>query len=276
MRMRIEPKSTCGVGLVLIFVWFVRCGQLPGFAVEAEARPIAPLLGRTEASIALRRYLLAGLPTVTPTVAAPTGIPVPSVVGQSGASAVAALRRAGLKSRRQEEATDTAPAGQVVGTSPAAGAMVDKGSAVTVIIAAPVRVAVPRVAGQTVAAATAALGRAGLKWQRREQPSEQGSPGTVIGTSPAAGQSVGKGAIVTLVVATAAPRPPALQTPPILPNRAAAVVPQSVVPQTAASSTRIFAPTPAAPQTPPPVPEPAPAVLTGDALIGHLYDNAHR
>ena len=274
--MRIEPKSTCGVGLVLIFVSFVRWGQLPGFAVEAEARPIAPLLGRTEASIAPRRYLLAGLPTVTPTVAASTGIPVPSVVGQSGASAAAALRRAGLKPRRQEEVSETAPAGQVINTLPSAGAVVDKGSAVTVIVAAPVRVAVPRVAGQNVAAAAAALGRAGLKWQRREQPSEQGSPGTVIGTSPAAGQSIGKGATVTLVVATAASRPPALQTLPLPPSRAAAVVPQSVVPQTAASSTRIFAPTPAAPQSPPSVPEPPPAVLTGDALVGHLYDNAHR
>jgi hypothetical protein len=47
------------------------------------------------------------------------------------------------------------------------------------------------------------LGHIGLKWQRREQPSERAIPGTVINTVPVAGQSEEKGATVTLVIAKA-------------------------------------------------------------------------
>ena len=45
------------------------------------------------------QYFLAGLPTVTPAVTAPTSVPVPPVVGQLRANAIAALGRAGFTSR---------------------------------------------------------------------------------------------------------------------------------------------------------------------------------
>jgi PASTA domain len=259
------------------------------------------------------RYLLAGLPTVVapvapssvpapsapaptsvpaPPVAAPVGVPVPPVVGQPGPSAIAALKRAGFKSRRQEEPSETIPPGRVMGTSPPAGTLVDKGSTVIVTIAAPVGVLMPRVVGQRVGTATAALGRVGLKWQRREQPTERATPGTVISTLPVAGQSVEKGATVTLVIAKAIYRGTAADAVPLPPNRTEAVAPWIAVLPPATTSTGSFSqrasnpfgsssaqavpppiPAPAAPSVP--TRPPAPAVLSGDALIGHLYDNAH-
>ena len=225
------------------------------------------------------QYFLAGLPILAPEVEVPTSVPVPTVVDQPGASAIAALGRAGLKSRRQEEPSETTPPGRVIGTSPPAGALVDKGSTVIVIVAAPVRVLVPRVVGQRGGDATAALGRVGLKWQRREQPSERVTPGTVISTFPIAGQSIEKGATVTLVIAKAVYRDAAVEMPPLLPNRIGTIAPSTAEPPPTASSTGYVAPRMPSPFGPAsgaePVAPPAPAPLSGDALIGHLYDNAH-
>jgi hypothetical protein len=258
------------------------------------------------------RYLLAGLPTVMapaasgsvpapsppaptsvpPPVAAPVGISVPSVVGQPGRSAIAALSRAGFKSRRQEEPSETIPPGRVMGTSPPAGTLLDKGSTVIVTIAAPVGVLVPRVVGQSVGTATAALGRVGLKSQRREQPSARATPGTVISTSPVAGQSVEKGATVTLVIAKAIYRDTAADAAALPPNRTEPAAPRMAVsppattgagsfsqrasnPFGSSSAQAVPTPTPAPAAPPVPTTPPAPAALSGDALIGHLYDNAH-
>jgi PASTA domain len=232
------------------------------------------------------QYFFAGLPILAPEVAMPTSLPVPPVVGQPGASAIAALDRAGFKSQRQEEPSETTPPGRVIGTSPSAGELVEKGSTVIVIVAVPVRVVVPRVVGQRVADATAALGRVGLKWQRREQSSERVTPGTVISTLPIAGQSVEKGATVTLAIAKAVYRDSRVETPGLPPNGIRTVAPSVAAPPPPASSTVNVAPrTPS--QVGPPgggetvVPSasaapPAPATLSGDALIGHLYDNAHQ
>jgi hypothetical protein len=243
------------------------------------------------------QYFLAGLPTLAPEVEVPTsvpvppvevpiGVPVPPVVGQPGASATAALGRAGFKPQRQEEPSETTPPGRVIGTSPPAGALVDKGSTVIVIVAAPVRVLVPRVVGQRVGDAAAALGRVGLKWLRREQSGEKVTPGTVISTLPIAGQSVEKGATVTLVIAKAVYRDSRVETPALPPNSVRTVAPSVAGPPPTASSTVNVAPrTPslAGPssgaETVVPsasAPPPAPATLSGDALIGHLYDNAHQ
>jgi len=232
------------------------------------------------------QYFLAGLPILAPEVEVPTRVPVPPVVGQPGASATAALDRAGFKSQRQEEPSETTPSGRVIGTSPPAGALVDKGSTVIVIVAAPVRVLVPRVVGQRVGDAAAALGRVGLKWLRREQSGEKVTPGTVISTLPIAGQSVEKGATVTLVIAKAVYRDSRVETPALPPNGVRTVAPSVAGPPPTASSTVNVAPrtpslagpssgaetvVPSASAAPP-----APATLSGAALIGHLYDNAHQ
>jgi PASTA domain-containing protein len=232
------------------------------------------------------KYFLAGLPILAPEVEVPISVPVPTVVDQPGASATAALDRAGFKSQRQEVPSETTPPGRVIGTSPPAGALVDKGSTVIVIVAVPVRVLVPRVVGQRVGDATAALGRVGLKWLRREQSNERVTPGTVISALPVAGQSVEKGTSVTLVIAKAVYRDSVIKTPPLPPDGIRTVAPSTAGPPPTASNTGNVAPrmpslvgpssgaetvVPSASAAPP-----APATLSGDALIGHLYDNAHQ
>jgi PASTA domain len=164
---------------------------------------------------------------------------------------------------------------------------------VIVTIAAPVGVLVPRVVGQSMGTAAAALGGVGLKWQRREQPSERATPGMVISTLPVAGQSVEKGATVTLVIAKAIHRDTAATNAALLPpDHTEAAAPRiAVLPLATTSTGSVYPgpsnpfrsnsaqaaspPLPAHPAPPAPTPMPAPAVLSGDALIGHLYDNAH-
>lgn len=63
-------------------------------------------------------------------------------------------------------------------------------------------VAIPNVAGQPEAAATAQLQGLGLKVERREEASPQVPKGQVIATTPAAGSQIRGGATVTLVVST--------------------------------------------------------------------------
>jgi beta-lactam-binding protein with PASTA domain len=111
------------------------------------------------------------------------------------------------------------------------------------------------------------------------------TPGTVISTLPVAGQSVDKGATVTLVIARAAPRDSPVAPPPLPPSGTGTVTPWTAGPRPTASSTGSVPPTPpnpfgapsgaAAVAPPTPAAPPAPTVLSGDALIGHLYDNAH-
>jgi PASTA domain len=256
-----------------------------GFQWRGEPQREEELSETTPPDHRAGQYFFVGLPILAPEVAMPTSLPVPPVVGQPGASAIAALDRAGFKSQRQEEPSETTPPGRVIGTSPSAGVLVDKGSTVIVIVAVPVRVVVPRVVGQRAGDATAALGRVGLKWQRREQSSERVTPGTVISTLPIAGQSVEKGATVTLAIAKAVYRDSRVETPRLPPNGIRTVAPSVAAPPPMASSTVNVAPRPSL--VGPPggaetvVPSasaapPAPATLSGDALIGHLYDNAHQ
>jgi serine/threonine-protein kinase len=66
---------------------------------------------------------------------APTTVTVPSVVGESQTAAAAALGGAGLRpSVRQAETSESSKAGTVLAQSPAAGARVRKGAAVTITV----------------------------------------------------------------------------------------------------------------------------------------------
>jgi len=168
---RLTITGGAGLGLIVCLFWpSVHLPDVVGrLRIEAEASPIGFQRQRQEEFGEMAapdhragQYFLAGLPILTPEVAVPNSVPVPAVVGQLGASATAALDRAGFKSQRQEEPSETTPPGRVIGTSPSAGALVDKGSTVIVIVAVPDRVLVPRVVGQRVGDATAALGRVGL------------------------------------------------------------------------------------------------------------------
>jgi serine/threonine-protein kinase len=127
----------------------------------------------------------------------PRPVAVPQVpVGQPFAAASRVLQRSGLVAGQQPQFSDTVPAGRVIGTSPAAGALVQKGSTVAVLVSrGPDIVVVPTLKGRTVDVATALAQRAGLS----VTVSGAYSPGkTVRAQAPDAGAKVKRGTVVTL------------------------------------------------------------------------------
>jgi serine/threonine-protein kinase len=127
------------------------------------------------------------------------GTAVPSVIGLTDVKATARLTQAGLRSqiKRQtsEKAKDT-----VISQAPAAGARVDPGAAVTIIVSAGrAGVEVPDVVGLRTAAAVTRLRAAGFKAKANEVFSAKPS-GTVVAENPAAGDRAEKGTQVKLLV----------------------------------------------------------------------------
>ncbi len=126
----------------------------------------------------------------------PAPVPVPSIPSSdSFAQAQATLQAAGFAATESRASSTTVPSGQVIGTSPAAGAMVQPGSTINVSVSTgPPTVAVPNLGGDSVAAATAALQAAGLSVGTVYGP----SGGNVFTSIPASGTTVNVGSSVTL------------------------------------------------------------------------------
>jgi beta-lactam-binding protein with PASTA domain/tRNA A-37 threonylcarbamoyl transferase component Bud32 len=141
--------------------------------------------------------------TVTINVSAGPGqVSVPTVAGQSQEEAEAALREAGLDVTVEEVFSDTVDKGQVVDTAPAAGTLVERGTAVTMRVSKGAeRVEVPDVTGETEDDARSALQGAGLRAGKVTEEESEEEPGTVLGQSPAAGKRVAKNSAVDLTVA---------------------------------------------------------------------------
>ncbi|MBJ7520297.1 MAG: Stk1 family PASTA domain-containing Ser/Thr kinase [Solirubrobacteraceae bacterium] len=102
----------------------------------------------------------------TVTIVVSTGaerVDVPNVVGQSEDAARSALQDAGFTAVVTEEETSDAQAGTVLRQSPAGGARAQRGSRVSIVVAAePAEVAVPDVTGRSQANATSTLRNAGF------------------------------------------------------------------------------------------------------------------
>ena len=135
----------------------------------------------------------------------PEQVAVPGVVGKTQAEAEQALTAAGL--RFDDSATqdnDTVAAGTVLSQDPAAQQQVAKDSLVTLTISkGSGQELVPDVSGQTLSAAQAALQSAGFRIGGPTQQASDSVPsGRVIGTDPAAGTSLKKNAVVTVIVST--------------------------------------------------------------------------
>lgn len=130
--------------------------------------------------------------------AGPTPVAVPPTAGQPQAQAVAALGNAGFFVTVVQDFSDTLPAGQAIGTRPAAGSTVQPGTTLTLVVSkGPDLVMVPAVLGTNSAQeASLRLTAAGL------------TPGTVSGkatgkpiaTAPAAGAPVKRGTVVNIVL----------------------------------------------------------------------------
>jgi len=124
---------------------------------------------------------------------------VPAVTGMRQEAAETAVRDAGLEpeTTRQESSK---PAGLVLGQNPDAGAKVDEGSSVTLVVSTgPPRETVPDVVGETQSQAVAALTAAGFENQVTEAFSDK-KAGVVVSQKPAAGAKLDEGGTVTLVV----------------------------------------------------------------------------
>jgi serine/threonine protein kinase/beta-lactam-binding protein with PASTA domain len=121
---------------------------------------------------------------------------VPSLpAGTTPADACVAVEAVQLVCSQQEVFSDTVPAGQVVGTEPAAGTEVPRDSTVVVQISkGPEFIPVPNVSGMSVADATATLQQAGLV----VEVLPAGATGQVIVTDPLPGEQVRRNTAVSV------------------------------------------------------------------------------
>lgn len=121
---------------------------------------------------------------------------VPEIApGSDPAAACAPIEALQLVCTQGQGFSDTVPAGQVVGTQPAAGERVERGATVTVVVSqGPELIEVPNVSGQNVNQAVQALQNAGF----RVEVLPQEARGRVIVTDPLPGERVRRGSTVSV------------------------------------------------------------------------------
>ncbi|RMI29177.1 Stk1 family PASTA domain-containing Ser/Thr kinase [Nocardia stercoris] len=123
---------------------------------------------------------------------------VPSTAGMTVDRAAAELQSAGFKTSTRDKASETVPVGGVVGTDPAAGAHVAKGSTVAVLVSSG-KPKVPALQpGAQVTAVEQAIRDAGLIPVRGGDIASQVPKGTVAQLDPAPGTELPGGAMVKM------------------------------------------------------------------------------
>jgi serine/threonine-protein kinase len=147
--------------------------------------------------------LVAGSPVTVVVSSGPAQVSVPEVTGQSEGEARASLRAVGLRpgAVTHREVSGQAP-GTVLSQSPAAGAAVASGTAVSLVVAkAPQEVTVPRVVGHKRERAEGELVGAGFAVHSTTRPvTSEAEAGLVLQQSPAGGVKAKQGVTVTLTV----------------------------------------------------------------------------
>ncbi|MCU1437926.1 MAG: hypothetical protein JWP66_1013 [Naasia sp.] len=131
-------------------------------------------------------------------------VKVPDVSGQTLDGARSILGGAGFSTSDGGTRPSSAPAGQVVGTDPGAGATATRGSTVTIYTSSgePPGTEVPNVVGQTAGQATAAMRSAGFRDVEYEaDPDADADACVVTGSDPAPGTSADTDDTITLYVA---------------------------------------------------------------------------
>jgi beta-lactam-binding protein with PASTA domain len=132
---------------------------------------------------------------------------VPSVAGRSLANAQALLTGQNLAvGAVTNQASSTVAKGLVISSSPGAGAQVQSGTRVSLVVSsgpAATTVAVPDVSGRSLSSAQSSITGHGLAVGAvRTQPSSTVAKGVVIGSNPGAGAQVTTGSSVSLVVSS--------------------------------------------------------------------------
>jgi eukaryotic-like serine/threonine-protein kinase len=154
---------------------------------------------------------------------------VPDVTGQSEAAAKSQLQ--GFTVKTTTQTSTTAPDGTVISQSPTGGSQVPAGSTVSLVIAkAPTTASVPKVVGQTPAAAASALTSAGFTvTQQAQNVTDKTKDGLVISQTPAANTTANKGSSVTIVVGhyTAPATTPTTRTTPTTPTTPTTTTPKT-------------------------------------------------
>jgi beta-lactam-binding protein with PASTA domain/predicted Ser/Thr protein kinase len=149
--------------------------------------------------------------TVVLTVSSgPERVTVPDVEGSDREAARSELEAAGLRAVITERESQDAEPGTVLAQDPAAGREVDKGSAVTLVVAkAPPKVDVPDVVDLDKAQARATLEKAGFEVREVTRAVEtSGEQDVVLDQSPPGGSQREKGSSVTITVGEFTPPGP--------------------------------------------------------------------
>jgi beta-lactam-binding protein with PASTA domain len=132
-------------------------------------------------------------------------VSVPNVVGRARADATTLLTQAGLVVGSTSEQPTGKPPGTVIQQNPPAGTAALRGSAVNLVLEAPLAT-VPNVVGQDQGSAQANIAQAGLRVGAVNLTQVIGiRTGTVLQQNPPGGQQVIRGSQVNLVVATCLP-----------------------------------------------------------------------
>jgi beta-lactam-binding protein with PASTA domain len=167
------------------------------------AKPAAAGRRRTQGLLLVLTLLLLGAGSWWWFSAGPGAyVGVPDVTGLTADDAEARLATAGLRADLAEAHDDAVPAGLVVSTDPAPGERVRKDGEVTVVVSLGVlMLEVPETAGSGEADALAVLDAAGFTIGDIDRPYHMEVPeGTVIGTTPAAGEVVRHDQRVTVTI----------------------------------------------------------------------------
>lgn len=130
-------------------------------------------------------------------------VAVPRVRGMPLAQAERTLQTAGFRTTVTEQSADDVAPGDVIGSDPGEGTMLEPGSTVTIIVSTGQELArVPTVTGRQEGDAVNELRRAGLEVRVRTEavPPGDTNAGRVIRQDPSGGAQVPPGSTVTIVV----------------------------------------------------------------------------
>jgi beta-lactam-binding protein with PASTA domain/predicted Ser/Thr protein kinase len=130
-------------------------------------------------------------------------VPVPNVVGEDVATAVSALRRAGLQVQQTSKADNTTVAGTVLDQDPAGGQTAPKNSTVSITVSSgKSKQAVPDVSGLDADQAANQLGQKGFRTTTKQETSSTVAKNKVTRTDPPAGTQLDNGSLVTVYVSS--------------------------------------------------------------------------
>jgi eukaryotic-like serine/threonine-protein kinase len=132
----------------------------------------------------------------------PDDVPVPDVSGQSASEAANILGRCGFETTTREQASDSVPQGQVIGTDPSSGTSLAPGATVAIIVSTgPSTRQVPDVTGRSGDEAASALRQAGFEVVTQPRTvNRPGLAGQVVDQSPGGGSQASPGSTVTITV----------------------------------------------------------------------------